>query len=160
MSQEKWAALIFIFRQECTQFPILDTVIFHSKQWDLAPMWFLTRYHLKKQRNITVGICSSQPVAVVTLHSGQPLQTVAVCTLATTRPTTGFCCVVTQWLLCCCVVTHYRLLLCGHYTVVTHYTLLLCGHPLLLLCGHYTVVSHYTLLLCGNYAVVTHYRLW
>ncbi len=55
-SQEKWATLILILRQECTQFPILDTVIRISisiskgkflKQWDLAPMWFLTRYHLK-----------------------------------------------------------------------------------------------------------------
>ncbi len=28
--QEKWATLIFILRQECTQFPILDAGIVHS----------------------------------------------------------------------------------------------------------------------------------
>ena len=33
--QERWATLIFIFRQECTQFPIVDAVIVHSTKENL-----------------------------------------------------------------------------------------------------------------------------
>ncbi len=50
--QEKWATLIFIFCQECTQFPILDTVSPWNSGTFIAPMWFLTRYHLKKGINL------------------------------------------------------------------------------------------------------------
>ncbi len=71
MSQEKWATLIFTLWQECSQLPILDTVIFHStknqkkhismnckwvsiyifkekslKHWGLTQIWLLARYHL------------------------------------------------------------------------------------------------------------------